>query len=283
VGDPITAASIAKVHDGCMAKSLRVLVITGGHPVDMDAFVAMYDVLAAERGCTCEHELQPDALRWLRPEYHGRWHAVVCHDIAGVTLRRGATPVVSEPDFELRAALVALLKRGQGMVITHHALASWPNWDGWATAVGGRYLFAPGTMRGHVVPSSGYRMATHSARVLVSDHPVCHGVEDFVLDDELYLCPMFDSEVVGLVETHADMGGELFHSTIDVMVGREPFRTCANHPPASRLLAWVKSAESSPLAYLQPGHGPETMSHPMYRPSTRAARCDHWARGARAV
>jgi uncharacterized protein len=246
-------------------RTSRVLVVTGGHPVDMEAFVAMFDAVALQRGFVWENERQPEAMRWLRPEHHGQWAAIVCHDIAGVALRRGAPPVVSEPDVEMRRALTDLLKLGQGLVITHHALASWPNWEGWATAVGGRYLYAPGVLRGFNTPSSGYRMAKHNAHVIVADHPVCRDVTNFALDDELYLCPMFGDEVIGLVETDADMDGGLFHSTIDVMLGREPVGSCDGHPDGSRMLAWAKSAESSPLVYLQPGHGPETMAHEMYR------------------
>jgi uncharacterized protein len=245
--------------------SPRLLAITGGHPVDLAAFADMLDAVCANIGWSWEHEQQPAAQRWLRPEHHGTWSAVLCHDIAGLTLRRGSMPTMHGPDHDTRAALIALWQLGQPMVITHHALAGWPAWDGWATAVGGRYLYAPGTLRDNDLASSGYRMAQHRAKVVAPDHPICAGISDFDLDDELYLCPIFGDEVVPLLETTADMNGALFHSTIDVMLGGDPIGTCGDHPPASRLIAWAKTAEASPLVYLQPGHGPETHGHPMYR------------------
>jgi hypothetical protein len=42
-------------------------------------------------------------------------------------------------------------------------------------------------------------------------------------------------------------------------------RTGWSHPPASPLLGWVKTAGPSPIAYLQPGHGPTAYANPNVR------------------
>jgi uncharacterized protein len=242
----------------------RLLAITGGHRVDLDEFTAMLDAVCTSIDWTWQHATQPSAQQWLRPEHAGTWDAILLHDLPGLHLARGQVPTPEGPTNEVRAAVRDLLVGGQGLVVTHHALAGWPAWQGWATAIGGRYLYAPGLVRGRVLPSSGYRMDVHHVEVLAPGHPVCDGVEQFDVDDELYLCPIFEDEVVPLLATTAAMDGERFVSTYEAVVGGDHV-TAADHPVGSRLVGWAKSAERSPLVYLQPGHGPETMCHPQYR------------------
>ena len=91
-----------------------------------------------------------------------------------------------------------LLEAGQGIVFLHHALAGWPGWPAWAEVLGGRYHYAPAELRGRCWPDSGFRYAEYTARVVDADHPVCVGVEDFALADELYCCPVFEADVVPL-------------------------------------------------------------------------------------
>ena len=254
------------------AARMPVLVVTGGHRVDMAEFGAMFDALGAREGWAWEHATQPEAQALLRPEHLGRWRAIVLHDIAGLSLRRGHEPAVAVPDRATKAALAALLDAGVGVVVTHHSLASWPAWDGWAHAIGGRFLYAPGTLDGVAWPSSGYRIGTHPVTVLAPDHPVCAGVDDFVADDELYLCPVFEHEVVPLLGgPPADRAA--FRSTHEeVAQGRVV--DCAGHPDVPSLLGWAKVAGASPLVYLQLGHGPATFAHPRYR--TLLANAIRW-------
>ena len=48
-------------------------------------------------------------------------------------------------------------------------------------------------------------------------------------------------------------------------------RPAIGHPPGSRLVGWAKPAGGSPLVYLLPGHGPDTMRHLSYRRLIRNA------------
>ena len=38
-----------------------------------------------------------------------------------------------------------------------------------------------------------------------------------------------------------------------------------SHPDGSGLVGWVKTACRSPIAYLQPGHGPAAYANPSFR------------------
>jgi type 1 glutamine amidotransferase len=244
----------------------RVLVVTGGHRVDLTALLALVQSVCDARGWRWEHEEQPAAQRWLRPEHAGTWRAVLGHDLPGLHLRRGEPPAAVGPAAETAQALVALLERGQGLVLTHHALAGWPGWPGWAEALGGRFHYAPGELRGLHWPSSGTRITEYGARVVAPEHPVCRGVEDFRLTDELYCCPMLETEVVPLLRTDADLDRRGFISTYEhVLHGEAAAPDCAGHPPGSDLLAWVRAAANSPLVYVQPGDSGETFALEPYR------------------
>jgi type 1 glutamine amidotransferase len=107
-------------------------------------------------------------------------------------------------------------------------------------------------------------MDSYAVEVVAPDHPVCAGVGQFDLTDELYLCPVFEEDVVPLLSTPADLTPTSMISTYDE-VRHGDRHPADDHPPGSRLLGWAKVAGRSPLVYLLPGHGPATMTHPSYR------------------
>ena len=145
-------------------------------------------------------------------------------------------------------------------------IASWPAWDGWAHAVGGRYLYAPGSLDGTPLQASGYRMGGHTVEVLEASHPVLEGVNAaFDVDDEIYLCPVFEHDVVPLLGTTANLAPEGFRDTYAEVRHGDSTATCSPDSRGSSVVGWAKSAGRSPLVYLQPGHGPSTMQHPDYR------------------
>lgn len=246
--------------------SLRVLALTGGHRVDLDAFLGMVEGICAERGWSWAHSVQPGAQRWLRPEHAGDWDAVLCHDLPGLALERGAEPRPVGPAPGVAEALIQLLERGQGVVALHHALAGWPAWPGWAEALGGRFLYAPAALRGELWPASGYRMVEHTVEVIDPGHPVCAGIESFTVDDELYYAPVFNDRVTPLLRSTADFDGGRFLDAFDVVSnGVSTGITCSGRPPASDLVGWTTVAGRSPVAVLQPGDGPSTFAHPVFR------------------
>jgi type 1 glutamine amidotransferase len=129
--------------------------------------------------------------------------------------------------------------------------------------LGGRFLYAPGRLRGTDVPASGYRMATYGVDVVDPDHPVCAGVEPFEVTDELYLCPVFEAEVTPLLATDADVSAAtMIDSYRAVRFGE---RAPATEQPGSRLVGWARDHGPSRVVYLLPGHSGETMQNPQYR------------------
>jgi hypothetical protein len=244
---------------------LRVLALTGGRRVDLDAFLGMLADVCSGHGWVWGHAVQPTGQDWLRPEHCGAWDAVLCHDLPGLHLHQGEPPTPVGPTPEVAHGLAGLLDRGQGMVVTHHALAGWPAWPGWAEALGGRFLYAPGRLRGRDWPPSGWAAADYTVRVVAPDHPVCADVPDFPVHDELYACPVFDTEVVPLLRAGGwPPAGGFLSSYETVLDGtRRPLDPA--HPPASDLLGWATVAGRSPLVYLLPGDRGATFELPPYR------------------
>jgi len=241
----------------------RLLAITGGHRFDLDALRAMLDGVCEALGWAWAHATQPGAQQWLRPEHAGTWDAIVLYDIPGLALARGAEPETSEASPATRSALLELLAAGQGIVAVHHALAGWPTWDAWADVLGGRFLYAPGVLHGVDVPASGYRMDRYRVDVAAPEHPVCAGVEPFEVDDELYLCPVFEDRVTPLLSTAAAIGANSMIDTYrEVRFGE---RVTAAPQVASQLLGWARQHGPSRIVYVLPGHGPSTMQNPQYR------------------
>ena len=247
------------------SETLRILALTGGHRVDLPAFTGMLDAICAERGWSYEHRVQPDAQQFLRPAHRGEFDVVFSHDLPGLALKRGTPPTPVGPDPIVAQDLVDLLDAGQPFVFLHHALAGWPGWPGWAEVLGGRYHYAPGHLRGHDVPDDGYRYGEYTARVVAPDHPVCAGLEDFELTDELYCCPVFEDDVIALLRADVSVDAGQFQDTFHEVLGTPRTDGPWVHDPASSLIAWAKTAGSSPVVYVQPGDGPETFARPMFR------------------
>ena len=198
-----------------MPAAKRILVITGGHRVAMDDFLEAIGAICDERGWVFAHSVQPAAQNWLSPEHAGPWDALLLHDIPGLALKRGVAPQPIAPEPGVAENLVGLLDAGQGVVVLHHAISSWPAWEGWAEAIGGRFLYAPGSLRGVDLPSSGYRVGPFTVTVTAPDHPICTGVSDFAVDDELYFAPVLSDRITPILGHDADMSGELFQDTFD--------------------------------------------------------------------
>ena len=250
----------------------RILVITGGHRVALPEFLGAIAAICDDREWVWAHVTQPAAQDWLTPGLAGSWDAILMHDIPGLRLARGSEPVIDGPSAQTAADLVALLDAGQGLVVLHHAISAWPGWEGWAEAIGGRFNYRPGRLRDVELPSSGYRLDRFTVMVTAPDHPICAGVSDFTIDDELYFAPVLNDRIVPLLAHDADMSGALFQDTFDeVTNGTSTGVTCAERGGGgglhggSALMGWTTTAGHSPIATLLMGDGASTFENSMFR------------------
>jgi hypothetical protein len=91
-------------------------------------------------------------------------------------------------------------------------------------------------------------------RITVVDkaHPITQGLGDsFDIIDESYSCPYYEDSVTPLLRTDFKPAD---HN-----------RNLSPNWKYSNLAAWVKTAENSPVAYIQMGHGPAAWSNESYR------------------
>ena len=96
---------------------------------------------------------------------------------------------------DAKANLVAFVKNGRGLVVTHLASASFPKWEEWGKLCG-RY-WQMGTS-GHG-PSGEFEN-----KVVVKDHPITKGMENFKTTDELYAKLLGEEKVNILVTADSD-------------------------------------------------------------------------------
>ena len=246
--------------------SVRVLLVTKGHPFAREPFFAVFDDAP---GIEWTHVEQPAAQALLEPGRAARWDVIVFYDMPGIRFTGSEPPVeLHEPPATLVHDFEALLESGKGMVFLHHAVAGWPAWPRYAEVIGARFHYQPATLAGVDYPDSGYRFdVRHRVEVLDPAHPVCAGLGDgFELTDELYLFPVLSADVVPLLRTTFDTGDPSRFSSADLAVrGVRGSNEGWTHPPGSDLVGWVKHAGRSPVAYLQLGDGPVTYADPSFR------------------
>ena len=243
---------------------VRVLLVTKGHPYQRQPF---YDVFDADREIAWTLVEQPAAQALFDPDRAADFDVFVMYDMPGIRFTGGA-PELTAPPAEYVAGFEALLDAGKGMVFLHHAICSWPSWDRMAEIVGGRFHYEPASLRGVAYPDSGYRLhEPHHVEVLDQSHPICAGLGDgFDLTDELYMFPVFEHDVVPLMRTTFDVtDASKFYSPAAAIRGRRDTNEGWTHPPGSDLVAWVKHAGNSPVAYLQFGDSPDCYGDPSYR------------------
>lgn len=250
--------------------TIRLHVVTGGHPFVAADFFAVFDWLSSFEDVVWTAVNSPSVPDVDPPD------VILFYDMPGLTFTRDAQAPLEtpEPTEDQRRVFAELCERGIGMVFMHHAVASWPAWEGFAEMVGGRFHYRPGSLRGVEYPDSGYVFdVAHTVEVLAPEHPICEGLGDsFVLTDELYCFPVFEDDVVPIMRTTFPVDEPTrFFSADQAIRGRRNSNDGWTHPAGSALVAWVKRVGNSSLAYLQFGDGPTTYADPTFRRIIRNA------------
>jgi type 1 glutamine amidotransferase len=212
------------------------------------------------------HVEQPAAQRCLGPRAAQDFDAIVCYDMPGVDFTAADSPRPVTPDPEFVRDYLAMLDAGVGMVFMHHALAAWPAWPEYAEIIGGRFHYRPAQLRDQHWPDSGYRhQVTHTVS-RVGVHPVTEGIpEHFDITDELYLCPLFEEDVIPLLRSNYDFRADNFYSAASAVTGTMNSREGWSHPAGSNLVGWVKRWGNSPIIYLQGGDDAVAMGNEHFR------------------
>lgn len=250
---------------------IKVLFLTGYHPFDRENLFLALDSMGQD--ITWTHVEHPAAEVFYDPRAAAHYDVFLFYD-AYMGRQPGASApfTYAPPTVEMQAGLKGLTRSGEkGFVFLHHALAAWVH--SWPAGVNGSNAYVEmmggaadwGTplknIRGKDYPVSGFRQGTEQHITVVDkEHPITAGLGDgFDVDDECYLCPMFEDSVHCLLRTSFQpVEASFVHGPAGCHVG-------AGHPPGSNMTAWVKVAEHSPVAYIQLGHDNTAWSNKNWR------------------
>jgi uncharacterized protein len=240
---------------------IKMLLITKAHPYEREPFYQMFDSFGQD--VTWMHVDQPAAEALLNPKYSGLYNVAVFYDMDGQQAELGRAVrnettreiTAQPPSADLQKNFQALLQQGKGLFFLHHAVASWVHsWPEYVEVMGSACDWgAPITTRGVHHPQSGFfGMTPQHISVVDKTHPITQGIGDgFDVIDESYSCPVYEDSVHPLLRTD--------------FVPADHNRNLAPNWKYSNVVGWVKTAENSPIAYIQMGHGPAVWANPTYR------------------
>ena len=158
---------IGVIVTGVSAKDIRILIVTGGHDFEREAFFQMFDSM---KGVSYQELKHPDANLQLGQIDPKTYDAVVFYDMP---------KTISEKEKE---SYYQLLKLGKGLLFLHHSLCSYQDWQEYKTIVGGKYHEEKNSPQ-----SSTYQHdVTFPVMITNKKNPVTRGIKDFSLLDEVY-------------------------------------------------------------------------------------------------
>jgi len=209
----VILASAAEPSKDLLGK-IRVLVVTGGHDFEKDPFFKLF---RDNPDITFEAAAHPNAHERLKADAAKEWDVLVLYDMW--------QPITDEAKGEF----VQRLKEGKGLVVLHHAIASYQKWPEYSKIVGARYYLQPTVVDGVEKPRSAFKHGMHfTIHIEDSGHPVTRGVTDFEMHDETY-------------------------KYFDVAPDSHTLLT-TDEPASGKTIAWTRTYEAARVAYLQSGH-----------------------------
>jgi len=233
----IVGSAAGSVQAGEPGGKIRVLVATGGHGFDRKGFVAMWDSFPG--------------LAW-------REGAMGKSAEALTTANLQATDVLVTYDLaqniadDQKAALLAFLKRGGGVVGLHHSIASQQDWLEYERIMGVKYFLKPTVRDGREYPRSqpteGVQMRIHVAD---PKHFITEGMEDFDIVDEGYALYIVDPKVHVLLTT--------------------------DNPKNDKNVAWTRQEGKARIVFITLGHDNRAYTNPSYKRFVQ--RAIEWAAG----
>src|SRR5262245_36264565 len=102
----------------------KVLVVTGGHDFEREPFMKLFKDNESIIFKAVEH---PNAHPLLKPEAAKQFDVLVLYDMW------------QDITDDAKADFLAYLKSGKGLVVMHHAIASYQKWPEYSKIIGARY------------------------------------------------------------------------------------------------------------------------------------------------
>ena len=151
---------------------LNVALVTGGHKYDEPAFEAMWKGLPGVTFARLHHE---GTAEWLDDISNWNYDVIVLYNMS-----RQITE-------QQRANFVALLEKGVGLVVLHHAMVAYQEWPEYQEIAGCKYFQKEEEYAGKTWPKSTFQHDVQQKITVVDPtHPITQGLEDFEILDETY-------------------------------------------------------------------------------------------------
>jgi type 1 glutamine amidotransferase len=195
---------------------IRVLLVTGGH-----GYPTSFYTVFEQPGIKWDHAVSSEEA--YRADLRARYDVLVLHDMPKTLSESG------------RQHLQAFAEGGKGIVVVHHAIVSYQEWDWYRDLIGARYLEqAQGSQ-----PASTYRHDEQMRIAVARAHPVTDGLAPFTVLDETYK-------------------GMWLAPTNTVLL-------TTDNPTGDPAVAWVSAYPRSRVVTIQLGHGPESHRDASFR------------------
>jgi type 1 glutamine amidotransferase len=201
---------------------LRALVVTGGH----DYETSFYTVFEGYDDLTWAHAVSNQAA--FKSDIRMKYDVLVLYDYTQVLDDAG------------RRNLRDYVESGKGVVVMHHAICSYQDWDWWThDVVGGKYLLKPeGSM-----PASTYKHDEELAVTPARRHPIVDPIGVFRIRDETYKGKWISPDNMVLMTT--------------------------DNPTADPPVVWISSYPKSRVVYVALGHDGAAFRNPSFRALVR--------------
>jgi type 1 glutamine amidotransferase len=204
---------------------MKVLIITGGHDFERDAFFDMFDSFTE---IEYKEVVHPEANQSYASPMIDSVDVLIFYDM------------MQEISDQQKEDLLKLLDRGKSLLFLHHSLASYQKWDEFKGILGGKYHKSEEMTSTSHTPGSTYK---HDVQVPVTivdgKHDITAGIDNFVIRDETYGGYSVSPDVYPLLTTTEETSGEI--------------------------LGWINHYKKSWIVYLQLGHDHYAYENPNYR------------------
>lgn len=208
------------------SKSLRILVITGGHDYKVEEFNKMLSGLAPE--ISYQVAELPSAFEMFKPENRSKYDVLVFYHMWQTITDEEAK------DF------ADCIRQGKPVVALHHSICAFDDWPEYWNIVGGKYFHKPTTIGGKEYAACSY---IHDLHFIVKNanpkHPVTKGVPDFEIFDETYKGYYVADNITPLLTT--------------------------DEQSSNRVIGWAKKYGKARIVVLQSGHDAPTFENPNFR------------------
>lgn len=222
----ISAYSVSAADGEKASDKTRVLIVTGGHEFEREAF---FDMFKSFDDVVIKNVEHPEAAKFFNAEAAKDYDVIVLYDMWE-----------DLPDDAKKGLTEILCKQGKGLVALHHCLASYQDWPVYAKIIGGKYyLEKPGENEPWNKASTYKHGVTFEVKVAASEHPVTEGLDDFTITDETYGQFYVADKVTPLLKT--------------------------SEPTSNDVIAWAKKCGYARVVYIQLGHDHLAYENPNYR------------------